>query len=102
MGEKINADEGYFFGLGAFETIAVEDGEPLFLERHLRRLSHSLEFLEIGRRPQRAEVLARCRELGPGSRALKLAVSGENVVMTERANPYTLQRREKGLSLIHI
>ena len=34
-------DEGYYFGLGAFETIAVEEGEPVFLEAvsytHLRQ-----------------------------------------------------------------
>lgn len=34
----IKLDEGFQFGLGAFETIAVEEGRPILLDRHLRRL----------------------------------------------------------------
>lgn len=30
----LQADEGYFFGIGAFETIAVEKGTPIFW-RHI-------------------------------------------------------------------
>ena len=33
----LQEDEGYFFGLGAFETIAVEQGKPVFLEAHYAR-----------------------------------------------------------------
>ena len=36
------ADEGYYFGLGAFETIAVEEGKPVFLEEHYQRLLQAL------------------------------------------------------------
>ncbi|RHW01220.1 hypothetical protein DXA90_12360 [Clostridiaceae bacterium OF09-1] len=32
---EITLDEGYSFGLGAFETIAVKDGKLIFLDRHL-------------------------------------------------------------------
>ena len=32
------ADEGYYFGLGAFETIAVEEGKPVFLKEHQSEL----------------------------------------------------------------
>ena len=38
------ADEGYYFGLGAFETIAVEEGKPVFLEEHYQRLLQALQF----------------------------------------------------------
>lgn len=99
MTEKINVDEGYFFGLGAFETIAVEDGIPLFLDRHLDRLFQALDFLGIPRRPGADAVYERCRGMEPGSQVLKLAVSGENILMTERKNPYTLQRIERGFDL---
>ena len=44
---KIELDEGYMFGLGAFETAAVEDGKPVFLEEHLMRLENTLLFLGI-------------------------------------------------------
>ena len=46
-GMKIELDEGYMFGLGAFETAAVEDGKPVFLEEHLMRLENTLLFLGI-------------------------------------------------------
>ena len=36
-------DEGYYFGLGAFETIAVENGAPRFLKEHLERLDGAME-----------------------------------------------------------
>lgn len=45
---EITLDEGYSFGLGAFETIAVKDGKLIFLDRHLRRLDRALHFLKIG------------------------------------------------------
>ena len=41
---EITLDEGYSFGLGAFETIAVKDGKLIFLDRHLRRLDPGTAF----------------------------------------------------------
>lgn len=35
---KITADEGYWFGLGAFETIWVYKNKAVFIEEHLDRL----------------------------------------------------------------
>ena len=40
-------DDGCAFGLGAFETIAVENGRPCFLAEHLQRLEEALHFLRI-------------------------------------------------------
>ena len=34
----VAADDGFFFGLGAFETIALAAGRPLLLDAHLTRL----------------------------------------------------------------
>ncbi|MBZ4409834.1 aminotransferase class IV [Myxococcus sp. XM-1-1-1] len=34
--------QGFFFGAGFFTTFRIEDGAPLFLSRHLRRLTASL------------------------------------------------------------
>ena len=42
---NIKLDEGFQFGLGAFETIAVENKNPVFLERHCRRLQKAADFL---------------------------------------------------------
>ncbi|PJM75802.1 aminotransferase class IV [Bifidobacterium simiarum] len=43
----LHLDEGYQFGLGMFETIAVHDGRPLLFDRHMRRLAAGLRFLGI-------------------------------------------------------
>ena len=45
--ETFTVDEGYFFGLGFFETIAVKKGRPLLLDWHLERLVDSCRFLGI-------------------------------------------------------
>ena len=34
----IRLDEGFLFGMGVFETVAVEQGRPLLLEQHLNRI----------------------------------------------------------------
>lgn len=44
----IKLDEGFQFGLGAFETIAVEEGRPILLDRHLRRLERAAAFFGFG------------------------------------------------------
>ena len=38
------ADDGFFFGIGAFETIAVSGQTPLFLDEHLTRMEETLKF----------------------------------------------------------
>ena len=40
-------DDGYQFGLGAFETIPIYQSRPVWLEAHERRLRHTLEYLGI-------------------------------------------------------
>ena len=124
---KITLDEGFQFGLGAFETIAVEAGKPIFLDKHLKRLERAAEFLHLGTLSERGitekqilryleeqaqlseswENLANMMQL-PESRenfsdithcALKIMLSKENVVFSMRANPYTPERYEKGFVL---
>ena len=38
---KIWMDEGFSFGLSVFETIGIENGQPLFLGEHLERMEES-------------------------------------------------------------
>lgn len=54
------ADEGYYFGLGAFETIAVEEGKPVFLEEHYQRLLQALQFFEL--QVDFEKISKRCRK----------------------------------------
>lgn len=124
---KITLDEGFQFGLGAFETIAVEAGKPIFLDKHLKRLERAAEFLYLGTLSERGitekQILRYLEEQTqlPESRAnfanitqfsesrenfsdithcaLKIMLSKENVVFSMRANPYTPERYEKGFVL---
>lgn len=40
-------DRGFLYGDGLFETMRAQDGQILFLDRHLKRLQESAEFLRL-------------------------------------------------------
>ena len=48
---KITADEGYWFGLGAFETILVYKNKAIFIDEHLDRLKNAVSYLNIVQEP---------------------------------------------------
>ena len=48
MKKSVTMDDGVQFGLGAFETIAVEQGKGILLSRHLARLDRAAQFLGLG------------------------------------------------------
>ena len=89
-------DEGYYFGLGAFETIAVENGAPRFLKEHLERLDGAMETLGIEKAVTKEQVTAwlSCHPMTRG--ALKISVSEKNVLMEKRENHYTPELYERG------
>ena len=76
-------DEGYYFGLGAFETIAVENGVPQFLPQHYKRLKAALKFLSLDTDFSEIEEKARLaltqKEMQKGRKVLKITVSKENL-----------------------
>lgn len=96
----IREDEGYFFGLGAFETIAVEYGKPVWADRHLRRLAEALTFLGIDRTGgeinDALEAALENPRLQQGRYALKLTISEQNILTAIRPNPYDRQTAESG------
>lgn len=96
---QITLDEGYQFGLGVFETIRVERGEPKFLELHLERMRHSLKTLGIRRDVSREEILDYLAGKNAEHSALKVMVSEKNTTFTLRENPYGLERYETGFSM---
>lgn len=93
-------DDGYYFGLGAFETIAVTEGKPQFLSRHFKRLQNTLAFLMIDVDFQEVEDNVRTalakEPMKHGRKALKITVSEKNICVSERENPYTPQDYENG------
>ncbi|OFO60070.1 aminotransferase class IV [Peptoniphilus sp. HMSC075B08] len=85
---KIEFDDGYSFGKGAFETIKVVDGRPLFLERHLERLKKSLEFFGISKEIEEEKILEYIKSSEDKNFALKLIVSDKNFILTSREDNY--------------
>lgn len=98
---KIEYDEGYQFGLGAFETIAVENGYPIFLDWHLERLEEALNYLRIKRSINAVKIsdFISNQDSPLSHHALKIIVSERNTVFTVRSNPYDADSRQKGISL---
>lgn len=91
----IKLDEGFLFGIGAFETIAVEEGRSLLLEKHLNRMQKSAEFLKLGSCAERGvtkekikEYLDEQDESVKAHGALKIVMSAENSFFQMRKNPY--------------
>ncbi|MGH7152211.1 MAG: aminotransferase class IV [Planctomycetota bacterium] len=68
------ADEGLLLGLGLFETLAIEEGIPLFLEEHLARMAEGGSVL--GLRPPAVDpdsaVRTYLREAGIERAALRI------------------------------
>ncbi|MBE6014362.1 MAG: 4-amino-4-deoxychorismate lyase [Lachnospiraceae bacterium] len=95
---NIQLDEGYLFGLGVFETIALTDGKPEYLDLHLERINNSLEYFNIPMRVDEGEVMDFLKN-GPTSKALKIVVSEKNKVFLFRDHPYTPERLKKGFNL---
>ena len=85
---KIEFDYGYSFGKGAFETIKVVDGSPLFLDKHLERLKKSLEFFGISREIEEEKILEYIKSSEDKNFALKLIVSDKNFILTSREDNY--------------
>ena len=95
-------DEGYFFGLGFFETIAVKKGRPLLLDWHLERLVDSCRFLGITFPHSAAAVEKLLAEKNcPENGVLKIVASEENILFLTRENHYGLADYEKGFHLAY-
>lgn len=95
-------DEGYFYGMGAFETIAVEQGVPMLLPAHLARLRRAADFLglsvsmeEIGRKTEELLGNSQAKE---GRKVLKITVSEKNILVNLRENTYTDEDYERGFT----
>lgn len=95
----IEIDAGYYYGIGAFETILVMNGKPLFINEHMERLIMALEYLEIKKRVTSDEILKfiQLNEIVEG--VLKIAVSEQNIHYTTRKNTYTANMYKNGFKL---
>lgn len=99
---QITLDEGYQFGLGVFETIDIQEGAPLFLDWHLKRLNRSVKELHIEQLPvEKPQVLSWLSSQRTKRCGMKIMVSNENIIFTLRPNPYTPEKIQAGFSLAY-
>lgn len=92
-------DDGYQFGMGAFETIAVYKKDALFLKEHLRRLNDTLSFLGIKRLITEEDINPYLKKELADYYALKILVSEKNVLIKKRKIPYDRVHYNKGFDI---
>lgn len=100
----VTMDDGFHFGIGVFETIAVENGKPVFLKEHLNRMERGVRELGIGNPNWKEEVDAKniLRYLKQNlitRGVLKISVTERNAVLTSRGNHYRESDYERGYTL---
>lgn len=119
---EIKTDDGFWFGLGAFETIALYKEQPVFLEEHLQRLFKTAEYFGWGDSAkervtkeslrqwlsgQKTACFTDDRKSGQGSErkhllahgALKIMLSEKNLQLSLRSNPYQEEQYAKGFTM---
>ena len=96
--EKINLDEGFAYGIGVFETMAVVNNQVIFAKQHWQRMQKGLKTLGIKERAEIRECLkgydAKCE-----NGVKKVSVSRDNIVVEYRENSYTKADYERGFKL---
>ncbi|MGX7025141.1 aminotransferase class IV [Vagococcus hydrophili] len=92
-------DKGFYFGIGAFETIYVDQKQPVLLDKHLKRINHSLAYLKISQTLTEVEITEFISQQTSVSFVLKIAISEENKIFSIRDNPYTADMYQQGFKL---
>jgi len=94
-------DDGYRFGMGAFETLSVKKGKAILLSYHIERLVKALDTLEIPMPKDFEERMAfHISQMDGPNDVLRVAVSKDNTVWETRKNPYTKEQYARGFSLM--
>lgn len=97
---KITLDEGYMFGLGAFETILIKNGQAVFLDEHIKRLNNALKTLKISKTIKKTDILSYIKQNKIKHKALKIMISEENIIFSSRDIKYKEDNYQKGMSLV--
>lgn len=92
-------DDGYQFGLGAFETIAVYKKKAVLLKEHLERLNNTLNFLGIERVVTEKDLQSYIEREPLEYFALKVLVSDKNLIVTTRDIHYSKDHYSKGFDI---
>ena len=97
--EKINLDDGLFFGRGVFETIY--SGEKLvLLKEHIDRLKYAMRILNMEELEEGMLIdFLNSNKFIVG--ALKILVTEKNIIITERKSPYNEESYKKGFNITY-
>lgn len=96
---KINLDNGFYFGIGAFETILLHNKKLVFLSEHLKRLDKALRFFKIKNSLNVDDLYNFINKNQHFNGAIKIIVSEKNSLFEFKENPYNQSTYEKGFSL---
>ncbi len=96
---EINLDNGFYFGIGAFETILLHEKKLIFLSEHLKRLDKALHFLKIKNSLNVEDLYNFINKSRHFNGAIKIIVSEKNSLFEFKENPYSQSVYEKGFSL---
>lgn len=92
-------DEGYQYGLGAFETIAVVENKAIFLMEHLHRLNKTLAFLNISQSISEETVQNHLVQHPIPYGALKIMISEKNLTFKESQVVYPKAQYQNGFRI---
>lgn len=92
-------DDGYQYGMGAFETIAVYKKEAIFIKEHLERLNKTLNFLGITRVVTEDDLEPHLAKDTNDYYAIKILVSEKNLLIKKRTIPYNKIHYHKGFDI---
>lgn len=87
----IHLDDGFLFGQAVFTTMKVIQGQPIWLDRHLKRLSQSADYLGFKSSADEVWVRDYILEQKITNAAVKLVVSDRNRLISHRQDPYGLE-----------
>ena len=96
--DKINLDNGFYFGKGVFETILVKD-KPIFLKEHISRLNKAIKALKLGEEVKEDIVINFIKNNNIKNLALKIAVSEKNLVFQTREVKYKEENYLEGFKV---
>lgn len=96
---EIKLDNGFYFGIGAFETILLHEKKLIFLSEHLKRLDKALNFFKINNSLNVEDLYNFINKNQHFNGAIKIIVSEKNSLFEFKENPYNQSTYEKGFSL---
>lgn len=97
--KKIILDQGLFFAKGVFETLLFLN-KPIFLDQHIDRLKRSMEIIGLEGLEEK-ELLDFISSINIKNKALKITVTPNNIILTNRPIPYNNEDYNKGFKLTY-